>query len=187
MTIPGRKSYYGARKMQQTKTKPKLRTITCNLCKRAISYDPAVIGSGKAILDHRWAEHTQEMRQQTEKALAVKRQKAQERRGNFQSSRDSPQDSQGSPGTTKVQKPREEPLKATLSPEEANVFVIRPQKYEINSLFILIAKHICENEWKWPEKTVSQWLDLYLFHTMRQRGYVIGAYQKLEEVGDGRH
>ncbi len=173
--------------MQETKVKPKLRTITCSFCKRAISYDLTVTSSGKAIMDHKQAEHPSEMKELREKALAAKRQKAQERKGSPPGSPGSPPGSQESLGVTNVQKPREDVLKPAPSPEQANVFVIRPQKYEINSLFILIAKHICENEWKWPEMSMSQWLDSYLFHTMRQRGYVIGAYQKLEEVGDGRH
>lgn len=162
--------------MPETKTKPKLRTITCSICKRAISYDLTVMSSGKAIMDHKNTEHVLEMAELRGKALAARRQKAQERHDN----------SQGSQVSHTVPKPREEAFKTTTSPEEANVFVIKPLKYDINSLFILIAKHICENEWKWPEMSVSQWLDSYLFHTMRQRGYVIGAYQK-SEVSDGRH
>lgn len=71
--------------------------------------------------------------------------------------------------------------KVTDNPEEASVFVFTPRKYEINSIIPLIAKHVCETEWNWPKMSMTDFLDTYFFYTMKQRGIVIGAYQKIED------
>lgn len=70
--------------------------------------------------------------------------------------------------------------KTTAIPEEANTFVVTPRKCEISSMLLLIAKHVCEVEWNWPKMSVEDFLDTYLYETMKQRGIIIGAYQKVE-------
>jgi ParB family chromosome partitioning protein len=74
--------------------------------------------------------------------------------------------------------------KSAAAPEEANIFVVTTKKYEISSMLLLIAKHVCEVEWNWPKMSVDDFVDTYLYYTMKQRGIVIGAHMK-EEDHDG--
>ena len=63
---------------------------------------------------------------------------------------------------------------------EAQVVAFIPKEFRANSVLLQVAKAVCENEWKWPNMSLGDWLDTYLYITMKQRGIVLGSYQKVE-------
>lgn len=67
--------------------------------------------------------------------------------------------------------------KGTATLAEANVVAFVPRRLEVSSLLLMVAKEVTEREWGWPEMQVGDWLDTYLYWTLRQRGIVVGAYQ----------
>lgn len=60
---------------------------------------------------------------------------------------------------------------------EANIIEVVSRRVEINSMLLQIAKKVTEEEWNWPVLEMGDWLDTFLFWTMKQKGIVIGAYQ----------
>lgn len=63
---------------------------------------------------------------------------------------------------------------------EAQIVAFIPKEFRANSVLLQVAKSVCEQEWHWPNLPIGDWLDTYLYLTMRQRGIVLGSYQKIE-------
>jgi len=70
------------------------------------------------------------------------------------------------------------------SASEANVLAIIPKSFTVNSLLLQVAKKVTEEEWHWPAMDMGDWIDTYLFWTMKQRGVVIGSYQMVPRNGN---
>lgn len=71
--------------------------------------------------------------------------------------------------------------KLTTKFEEAAVLTFVPRRFEVNSQLFAQAKLVTEREWGWPVLSPGDWLDTYLYFTMKQRGIILGAYQVVEE------
>lgn len=90
----------------------------------------------------------------------------------------------------KPPKKKKAPLKTTAtalraaSAAEANVLAIIPKSFTVNSLLLQVAKKVTEEEWHWPVMDMGDWIDTYLFWTMKQRGVVIGSYQMVSRNGN---
>jgi len=126
---------------------------------------------------HKWAEHKSEMTQLNEKARAAKYQKAQERHGNR---------TETPPSSTVPPKEEKPKLQTATNVAEANIIRIVPKVFTVNSLLLQVAQKVCETEWGWPEMEMGDFIDTYFYFTMKQRGILLGAYQKLEKQG-GNH
>jgi len=59
---------------------------------------------------------------------------------------------------------------------EANIVTIIPRSFTTSSHLIWQAKTVTEREWGWPQMEPGDWLDTYLFMTMKQRGITLGGY-----------
>lgn len=75
----------------------------------------------------------------------------------------------------------------TTTLAEASMVAFVPKELRTTSTLLQIAKAVTEREWSWPEMEIGDWLDTYLFHTMKQRGIILGGYQVLtkEEADAG--
>lgn len=140
---------------------------------------------GSAQKKHEWDKHRPEMEAQTQRAHEAAARKREEERRKAEEKQRQPEPGRRDTEKAEGTKGGGDGYKAASTAEQANVFVIRPQKYEVSSMLLLIAKQVCEVEWKWPPLAMEDWLDTYLFETLRQRGVVIGAYQLLQP-SDGR-
>lgn len=71
--------------------------------------------------------------------------------------------------------------KASSLSEAATLFII-PRKFEMSSLLLWQAMEVAINEWGWPRDiTPEDFLDTYLYQTMKQRGIILGAYKVVDE------
>ncbi len=75
-------------------------------------------------------------------------------------------------------------MKAAPSAEVATFFRVVPQSFTISSQLLQICKALCEQEWGWPQMSMQDFLDTFLYMAMEQRGYIIGAWQK-KDGGNG--
>lgn len=66
---------------------------------------------------------------------------------------------------------------------EANAIVIVPKVMQVSSSLLPVAMAVTEQEWNWPKMSVDDWLDTYLYHTLRANGIVIGAWHKISDDG----
>ena len=71
-------------------------------------------------------------------------------------------------------------VKTTASLEEAAIITISPRRYELSSSLIWLAMKVARREWGWNELSPSDWLDTYLYETLKQRGIILGSYMKLD-------
>ena len=72
--------------------------------------------------------------------------------------------------------PRQQPGKFAATLEEAASVLIAPNQFTTSSTLIWQAKLVTEKEWGWPEMPLGDWLDTYLWFTMKQRGVILGGY-----------
>lgn len=166
-----------------------VKTKQCDICGAEVTYDPPRLSYAKAMADHKSAKHPEVLRALMAKARE-KRWEAKKKEGTNNKS-DNQEHVTEEVVTQQLTSPKNETRGATkdtstttTSLERATTLVVKPQKMEINSMLFQIAKKICEIEWGWPELSPEDWLDTYLFETMRQRGYLIGAYMKIGGDGD---
>jgi len=75
--------------------------------------------------------------------------------------------------------------KVATSAETASFFSIVPKTFSFSAMLLQMTKRICETEWGWPEMDMGDFLDTYLFWTMKQRGVEMGGYQILGKNGNG--
>ena len=68
--------------------------------------------------------------------------------------------------------------------DEAALIVVSPRRFELSSALFWQAKKVTEVFWKWPVLSEGDWLDTFLYHAMKQRGYILGAVQY---VGDDKN
>jgi len=76
-------------------------------------------------------------------------------------------------------------VKTTADLEEAAIIAISPRRFELTSSLLWQAMEVTRREWGWNELSPGDWLDTYLYETMRQRGILLGGYVKLERRSDG--
>ncbi len=84
----------------------------------------------------------------------------------------------------KTEKPKNQMALRAATASEANVLAIIPKSFTVNSLLLQVAKKVTEEEWHWPVMDMGDWIDTYLFWTMKQRGVVIGSYQMVSRNGN---
>ncbi len=78
----------------------------------------------------------------------------------------------GTPGTSKVS-----------DIADANSLQIVPTTHQFSSTILFLAKRYTEVEWNWPEMSVGDWLDTYIYNTLKQRGVTLG-YSVREESNE---
>ncbi|GEM_PF-2824305 len=72
---------------------------------------------------------------------------------------------------------RNKPAKAALGIEDAALLVITPRRFEFNSTFVWQAQAVTEREWGWKHTdNIGDWLDTYLWWSMKKFGIVLGGY-----------
>jgi hypothetical protein len=65
-------------------------------------------------------------------------------------------------------------LVKTENLDEANVLQVVPTVKQFSSVILFLAKKYTETEWNWPELDVGDWIDTYIYHTLRQHGVTLG-------------
>lgn len=60
--------------------------------------------------------------------------------------------------------------------EEANILEIMPKVLTFSSATAWLAKRFTELEWGWPVMDMGDWLDTYIYHTLKQRGVTLGYH-----------
>lgn len=61
----------------------------------------------------------------------------------------------------------------------ANLIVSPQRPFTVNSTLIWFAKQIAEREWGWPEYEIGDFIDTFLYYSLRNSGYNILAYEKI--------
>ena len=77
-------------------------------------------------------------------------------------------------------------VQTTTNLEEAAIIAISPRRFELSSSLFWLAMEVTRREWNWPELSPQDWLDTYLYETMKQRGIILGSYMKVDRMGDGQ-
>jgi hypothetical protein len=61
--------------------------------------------------------------------------------------------------------------------QESAFVSVLPRHFQMTSALLCSAMCVTEREWGWPEMEAGEWLDNYLYHSMKRFGYVLGAYR----------
>ena len=77
-------------------------------------------------------------------------------------------------------------LVKTENLEDANVLQVVPTVKQFSSVVLFLAKTYTEKEWNWPQMDVGDWIDTYIYHTLRQHGVTLGYNtQEVKNTEDG--
>ncbi len=138
----------------------------------------------QALFKHKWAVHREKMMAHSQKTLAAAN-AAKQKKKDTTSPSGTAQDT-GGEGHKSAER-----VKTTTVIEEASIFANVPKKMEFTSVLLPLAKHVCEKEWHWPVLSLGDFVDTFLYETMKQRGIILSAYQvvkppkKTKEENDG--
>lgn len=139
----------------------------------------------KEIFKHQWAEHRKQMLERSRRSLPPGgnwSRRARDRKAEPEQDTVATESAVPSEG-----KKAQEKAAARTTPNLADAVsvTIVPKTMTINSTLFQIAKVVTEREWNWPEMEPGDWLDTYLYETMKQRGVTIGAYHVVRGGNDG--
>lgn len=190
-----------------TRTRPKSDVHICSICRKKVP------GGAKGMLQHKWKEHKEEMARMRQRAIDMKGEsvlKESSRRETAAIEGEPPPDGGYDPGeadeggqaegedgdgegsgeqvTVNLKQPGQSksvvPHRVkTDNLLEANAVAIVPKVMQISSSLLPVAMAVTRSEWNWPEMSVDDWLDTYLYYTLRANGIVIGAWHKISDDG----
>ena len=134
-------------------------------------------------LKHCWDNHRPEMEEQASRGGAHRWAKSDAKREE-EAAENEPLVAKEPVAEPPPAKPKREKIAQTITLEEANVIAFVPKELRTTSTLLQMAKVVTEREWGWPVLEIGDWIDTYLFYTMKQRGIILGGYQVIER-GDG--
>ena len=81
----------------------------------------------------------------------------------------------------KERPPRDLPTTTNIA--EAAIIAISPRRFEFSCSLLWQAMEVTRREWNWPELSPGDWIDTFLYYTMKQRGIILGGYQVVRRPG----
>jgi transposase-like protein len=84
-------------------------------------------------------------------------------------------------GTPEKPKPSPKLARTATDFSEAQLVTFVPKTFTTSSIMMQIAMAITQNKWNWPKMSPGDWLDTYIYWTMRQRGIRIGYFEEKGE------
>ena len=74
-------------------------------------------------------------------------------------------------------KPASQKTTTARTIEEAALLTVVPKSFVVNSSLVWQAKYVTEREFNWKHTDdIGEWLDTYLWWTMKKLGVVLGGY-----------